>query len=286
MRMWILGSGTPVPARNSFGSAYIIETGADKLLFDCGPATTYKMAQVGIAPTEVDWLFFTHHHFDHDIDYPCFLLSRWDQSVGRENELEVFGPTPTELLTRRLLNETDGAFAHDWIARVNHPMSLAAFESRGGTLPRRPPHVRAQDLVAGTEVSRGTWQVRTAEAQHAQPWLDSIAYRLDTDEGSVVLTGDTRPCDEVARIAAGADTLVVSCLDRQERLDRTPLGSGIAGTTAAGEMAQRAGVRRLVLVHQFHTFATPGHRERGIAEAAQRFGGEIIFGEELMSVDL
>jgi ribonuclease BN (tRNA processing enzyme) len=42
-------------------------------------------------PTQVDYLFFTHHHFDHDVDYPCFLLTCWDQSVGRENLLRVWG---------------------------------------------------------------------------------------------------------------------------------------------------------------------------------------------------
>ena len=40
-------------------------------------------------------LFFTHHHFDHNIDYPCFLLCRWDQAAGRGSELNVYGPKQT-----------------------------------------------------------------------------------------------------------------------------------------------------------------------------------------------
>ena len=90
--------------------------GEDHILFDCGPATTHKLAKVGLLPTQIDYLFFTHHHFDHDVDYPCFLLTRWDQSTGKEKELEVYGPTPTETLTHRLLDEKERAFAHDWIA--------------------------------------------------------------------------------------------------------------------------------------------------------------------------
>ena len=88
----IVGSGTPVPSADRFGSAYLLSIGDTRLLFDCGPATTYKLARLGVAPTAIDHLFFTHHHFDHDVDYPCFLLSRWDQSVGGEPVLSVHGP--------------------------------------------------------------------------------------------------------------------------------------------------------------------------------------------------
>jgi len=43
----------------------------------------------------VENLFFTHHHFDHNIDYPCFLSCRWDQAAGRGSELNVYGPKQT-----------------------------------------------------------------------------------------------------------------------------------------------------------------------------------------------
>ena len=47
---------------------------------------------------DIDYLLFTHHHYDHDVDYPCFILSRWNLHVGDENELQVFGPALTEQL--------------------------------------------------------------------------------------------------------------------------------------------------------------------------------------------
>jgi len=61
--------------------------------------------------------FFTHHHFDHDVDYPCFLLCRWDQSIGRENRLQVFGPTLTERITERLIGERGAFHARRWVDR-------------------------------------------------------------------------------------------------------------------------------------------------------------------------
>ena len=98
-RIHILGAGTPTPTPTRFGSSYVVEVGDDQIMVDCGPAATYKLVQAGLWPTNIDYLFFTHHHFDHDVDYPCFLLCRWDQSIGQEGQLQVFGPTPTEKIT-------------------------------------------------------------------------------------------------------------------------------------------------------------------------------------------
>ena len=104
--------GTPTPTAERFGSAHVIKIGDQSLMFDCGPAATHKLVKAGLFPTQIDYLYFTHHHFDHDIDYPCFLLCRWDQSIGKENQLKVFGPTLTEKITEGIIGE-DGLFSHD-----------------------------------------------------------------------------------------------------------------------------------------------------------------------------
>src|SRR5688572_7588334 len=205
-RLYILGAGTPTPTAQRFGSSYVVEVGDEHLMFDCGPATTHKLVQAGLRPTQIDYLFFTHHHYDHDIDYPCFLMCRWDQGAGRERQLVVRGPAMTERLTERLIG-VGGAFEHDWRARTENPMSLNAFVSRGGTLPRRPPSVDVRDVGPGLVIETEGWQVTAAPAVHAQPWLDSLAYRFDSRQGSVVFTGDTEPCATVVDLARSADVL-------------------------------------------------------------------------------
>ena len=77
MRVYILGAGTPTPTAERFGSSYVVNVAGEYLMFDCGPAATHKLVKAGLWPTQIDYLFFTHHHFDHDVDYPCFLLCRW-----------------------------------------------------------------------------------------------------------------------------------------------------------------------------------------------------------------
>ena len=89
MKIHIIGSGCPVPAKDTYGSAFLLEVGTDLALVDCGPATTYKMARMGITPGNIHHVFFTHHHFDHNVDFPCFALTRWDVSNGAEPPLQV-----------------------------------------------------------------------------------------------------------------------------------------------------------------------------------------------------
>ncbi|MBI3028770.1 MAG: MBL fold metallo-hydrolase [Candidatus Rokubacteria bacterium] len=284
-QIFVLGAGTPTPTAHRFGSAFAVQVGGEYVMFDCGPAATHKLVKAGIFPTQVDYLFFTHHHFDHDVDYPCFLLCRWDQSVGKEQTLQVFGPTLTQTLTERIIGE-QGVFAHDWKARVNHPLSQRVFVNRGGTLPRKPPHVLAKDVGPGP-VHRGReWAVSAAPAEHVQPYLDSLAYRLDSAEGSIVFTGDTQPCRSVVDLARGADMMLCMCWDDQERMQANGEAPGQCGTTGAAQMAQEAGVKKLVLVHIGPHLSTHGPMEKGIGDVRRLYSGEIIFADELLTLRL
>ena len=284
-QVYVLGAGTPTPTATRWGSAFALDVGGEYLMFDCGPAATHKLVKVGIVPTRVDYLFFTHHHFDHDVDYPCFLLCRWDQSVGKENQLRVYGPTLTETITDRLLGE-NGAFVHDWKARVNHPVSQRVHVNRGGTLPRQPPSVLAKDVGPGLVHEGREWRVMATPAEHVQPFLDSLAYRVDGAEGGIVFTGDTQPCSSVVELARGAEIMFCMCWDYEAHMRAMGENIGQCGTEGAARMAQAAGVKRLVLVHVGPHLATHGPMEQGIGDVRKIYDGEVIFADELMSVRL
>jgi ribonuclease Z len=284
--IYVLGAGTPTPTPERFGSAFAIEIGKELVMLDCGPAATHKLVKAGLWPTDVDYLFFTHHHFDHDIDYPCFLLCRWDQSIGKENILQVFGPSPTEKITNGILDKSSGVFAHDWIARVNHPLSQKIHMNRGGELPRKPPEVRAKDIVAGNVFSTETWEVISAPAKHVQPYLDSLAYRFNTPDGSIVFTGDTEPCDSVIDLAKEADLMLCMCWDEQANMEKSGEHEGQCGTSGAAEMAARANVKKLCLVHIGPNLSQPNVMETALIGLRDIFKGQIIFADELDKIEL
>lgn len=280
VRLCVLGAGTPTPTSERFGSGYAVVVGKEVLLVDCGPATTEKLVQAGLWPLDVSHLFFTHHHFDHDVDYPCLLLCRWDQSTGREPTLQVYGPAPTSELTDKLIGER-GAFAHDWKARIGHPTSQRVFVNRGGALPRMPPVVDAFDIEPGWAMENEGWRMTCCRAQHVQPYLDSVAYRLDTGGASIVFTGDTEPCDEVVSLAAGADLLIGMCWDLECTMWGSGESRGQCGARGAGEMARAAGVKRLVLSHLGPSLSKGGAHGEAMAEVREHYDGDVAFAEQL-----
>jgi len=284
-RLHLIGTGTPTPTAQRFGTCYVLQLDEQYVMIDCGPASTYKLVKAGLFPTQIDTLLFTHHHSDHDIDYPCFLACRWDQSTGRENKLEVFGPAPTALITERLIG-LDGAFVFDWKARVGAPVSQSVHANRGGSLPRPEPDVSVTDIENGTVIERDNWKATARQVHHVQPFLTSLAYRFDTPRGSIAFAGDTGSVDTVAALAGGCDVLVVNCWDLQETMAANGEAPGQTGTLDAARMGSGAGAKTLVLTHTGPELCKEENRKKALAEIAAAFDGRIVFAEELTTLDL
>jgi ribonuclease Z len=289
-KIHILGSGTPTPTAERFGSSYVVDTGQGLVMFDCGPATTHKLVRAGLDVTDVTDLFLTHHHFDHDVDLPCFLLTRWDQSRPDTRELRVHGPQPTTNIVAELIGP-DGVFRRDIRARIEHPSSQRVYQLRGGVLPRPWPKVTTTDLAALDRVDGRDWTVTTARADHVQPYLDSLAYRIDTTEGSIVITADTARCPEVTALARDADVMLCCCWDHHdgpEQIDECVAGltGSMCGPEDAALMAAEAGVAHLVLVHTTVSIAEPAAAARAVAIADKIFPGTVTFAHEGLDIPL
>ena len=146
-----------------------------------------------------------------------------------------------------------------------------------------PPVVNARDVRPGVVAKGKTWEVIAAPAEHVQPYLDSLAYRVNTEEGSYVFTGDTAICDSVIDLAKGADVVFCNTTCVDEDYLGTPDLIYMMGTTGAGRLARESGAKQFVIVHN-RRIASPGLMERAIAMVAKEYGGQIIFGAEMMEV--
>jgi ribonuclease Z len=142
------------------------------------------------------------------------------------------------------------------------------------------------DIDATFVLEEHGFSVSTADTVHAQPFLESVAYRIDSDEGSIVFTGDTEPVDTVVELARGADLLVCMCWDLDAAMEAEGLSGGMTGTPSAAQLAAEAGVRALVLTHISPHLDTPSVRDDALRGAADAFDGRIVFGEELMVLDV
>lgn len=283
MRFWILGSGTPTPSLRRMCSGYVVEIGRDVLVFDHGFGAHHRLLELGIAATRVTHFFCSHLHYDHMGDYPRLLLTRWDQGASRIPELDVYGPPPIRQVTQALFGE-QGAFWPDLVARTEHPCSLSIYRARGGTGERGKPAPKVTELRPNETVDGGDWTVKAVGVAHFGPQLVSYGFRLDSREGSFVYSGDSGPCASMERLAQGCDVLVHMC----HYLSGTELCAEFAqscmGHLELARLAQKAGVRTLVLSHVTEQIDQPGVRERVVREMSEIYKGDIVFGEDCLEV--
>ena len=285
LRLTLLGTGTPTPSLERGGCSFLVEHDDDALLFDCGPGAVRRLLAAGVPPTRVTHLFLTHLHYDHCMDYAYLTLTRWDQGAGQIPDLQVYGPPGTARMTRLLFGE-EGAYQADLAGRTLHPGSHLIYEHRGGKLPRQRPAPRVREVGGGAAIEGGGWQARTAEMVHCQPHLESVAYRFESPEGSIVVTGDTAPNPQLVELARGANALLHMCHFLNDVETDPRLTTSCSGHLDAARTAAVSAVETLVLIHLTEQIARPGIRERMVAEAAAVFSGTIILGEDLMEIPL
>ena len=291
LNLHLLGCGYASPAGSGdatrHGSGFLLQVGPEFIMIDCGPGTTYKMARMGISTKAVNHVFLTHHHSDHNIDVPCFVLIRWNLCNGKEPPLHVYGPPPTRWFIEQLFGEK-GAFFPDWNARANHPVSVGGFERKGGVPPRPAPAFEVREVQEPGPVKVGetaSWTATAARVHHVEPWLSSFAYRFQTDQGDVVFAGDCGDCPELRELAQGAETLVIACVRVGSAKFPAAMDGVVTGTDEVRAIAKAAGVRRVVLTHNGGA-SSPQKRKPFIEEVSEVFPGEVLFPDELTTIDL
>ncbi|MEZ5739036.1 MAG: MBL fold metallo-hydrolase [Burkholderiaceae bacterium] len=284
MKITLLGTGTPAPSLTRQSSGYLIEIGDDIIVMDHGPGAAHRLLEAGCHPTRVTHAFISHLHYDHMMDYPRLVLQRWDMGAGRIPELKVFGPKPLADITNKAIGP-DGVFGLDVESRVSHQASLDVFVSRGGILPREKPRPIVREVAPGDVVEGNGWRVIVGEAQHFQPILECLGFRLETPETVFVYSGDSGGVPQsMIDLARDADILVHMChfASGMEPTDAYRLASGNHMDIA--EIARRANVKTVVLTHFIHLLDRPGVLEQLVCEMKAVFSGNIVVGRDLMEL--
>lgn len=277
----LLGTGTPAPSMTRQSSGYLIEIGRDLIVWDHGPGAHHRLIESGRRTIDVTHAFFTHLHYDHCMDYGRLVLQRWDQGAGRIPDLKVYGPPPIARMTEQLFG-ADGIYGPDIRARVEHRSSLDVYEARGGTVPRRWPAPVVTEIHAGSVVEGEGWKITVGHAQHVQPYLECLALRIDTKDGSICYSGDSGPHDAIVELAKGCD-LLIHMNHHFSGTEPTPAYRAAVGSHRDNALtASKAGVKTLVLTHLLAQIDQPGVREQIVHEIQQVFKGKVIWGEDLM----
>ncbi len=279
----LTGTGIPHATPGRAGAGVLVRHGDVALQFDAGRGTVIRLAEAGCEPHALDAVLLTHVHSDHVVDLADVAMTRWIQrqlhACGALTILAVEGEA-TRFVARMLEPYDD-----DIASRMAHVQADAPqLDLRSYPLPVTPTEVwRSGDGDVLVE----------AVGVHHEPIREAVAYRVTTPTGVVVISGDTRVCDEVEDLSRGADVLV------HEACRTTAMRDLIAGsvferifsyhadTVALGGLAERAGVPHVVLTHLIPSPTTPD--EEAAFEQDLRDGGytgHVTVGRDLVTVEL
>ena len=283
MKITLLGTGTPAPSLERQSSGYLFEVGGDLIVMDHGPGAHHRLIESGHRAVDVSHVFFSHLHYDHCMDYARLVLQRWDMGADRIPDLKVYGPPPIARMTD-LLFGADGVYGPDIRARVEHQSSIDVFEARGGQTPRRRPAPLVCVVHAGAVVEGDGWKMTVGHAAHVQPQLECLAFRLDSDEGSVCYSGDSGACEELVELARGCDVLIHMNHHFSGTEPTASYRQACGNHRDNAAIAARAGVKTLVLTHLLAQIDRPGIREQIVHEIQQEFHGTVIWGEDLLQL--
>ncbi len=275
----LTGTGYPRPHPDRAGPGVLVRGDGFALQFDAGRGTALRLAACGVSCRDLSALFITHHHSDHLVDIPDVALTRWTV-LDRDREdspLIVVAPEgPSARFARRMLEPYDDDIAVRVLqtGRATRPdVEVRAFE------PADTPCLAW---------SQGAVRVLARTVRH-EPVRPAVAYRVETPDGVVVVSGDTAACEEVAGFAAGADVLVHEVI-RTSRMAGTR-SAGIAhyhaDSVALGRVLAGSAVPLLLLTH-----IIPAPRdaddERALVDEVRSGGyrGEIRVGHDGLEVTL
>lgn len=278
-RLILLGTGGgPRPRKASSASAQVIVTNGAAYVIDCGDGVARQLAFAGVPLPSLRHIFITHQHSDHNADYGNLIWLAW--AAGLKTRVDAWGPPPLKKMTKLFFEMN----AFDIRMRM----------SNEGRVPLAPL-VHVHEIRDGGGVMTDDNVKVTAALVDHPPIVPSFGFRFDTHDRSIVISGDTAPSDNLVMLARGADVLVHSvmypaAIDRLARGVPTATSlkeSILAHQTAAedaGRIAERAGVKALVLSHLVPAEDGEVTDEMWIQAAQTRFRGTVILGKDLLEI--
>jgi ribonuclease Z len=266
----LLGTGYPRPDPQRAGPSTVVIAGDAWFVVDAGRGTTMRIAATDLMYANLRGVLLTHLHSDHTAGLPDLFNTSWQ--FGRKTvPLELYGPRGTKKLAHAMLD----FFAEDihWRRDV-----LEKHPAAGAT-------IRTHIVHEGIVYDDGKVKITAFPVDH-RPVVNAFGYRFESGGQTVVISGDTRPTENLVRYAKGADILVLEAYLPEHflRVDTPEVAARLMSyhTSAeeAGELAARAGVKKLVLTHLIPGNADETFRER----AGKAFKGEVVVGRDLLRI--
>lgn len=255
MRLTALGVSAAFPGPGEACSGWLAEEGATRIMVDCGSGVMSNL-QKHIPYYSINAIIITHMHADHFLDLIPFKYAlKYGFPEVEKLRPQLYLPPGGERVLSGMAALIDPA--EDFFAQV---FDVSEYDPHG-------------------ELVLGKLSASFAPTLHYTPAF-AVALRqtqnTSSNQGSrVVFSADSAPCQGLTDLARGADLLICEATYLSVEEEHTS-ERGHMTAREAGETAQEAGVRRLILNHLWP------HRDRRQAQAQAQavFSGSVELAQE------
>ncbi len=245
----ILGSSNAIPTKDNENTHMVIVGDERMVLVDTVGNPVLRLEQAGLDFNNLTDLIVTHFHPDHVSGLPLLLMDMW--LMGRRKSLNIYG-------------------LHYTLDRVEDLMKSYSWADWPHFFPVAFYRLPASEMTNVLDCP--DFKIYTSPVRHLIPTL-GLRVELNHTNKVMAYSCDTEPCEEVIRLGAGADVLI------HEASGAT---RGHSSAAQAGEIASRAEVGRLYLIH----YATGKYANGNLVEEARkRYQGEIALAKDFMTLD-
>jgi len=277
-----LGTGTPLPDPDRSGPATAVVVDGAAYLFDAG-AGVVRRASLGVRKgiaalnaVNLKIAFLTHLHSDHTMGLPDLMLTPW--TMGRTEPLELYGPVGTRAMTEGIQK----AWALDIDRRLHdlQPSTPRGWQVNVHEIQAGPVYRDERVTVTAIPVVHGAWE--------------AFAYRVQTRDKTIVLSGDARPSADLAKACQKCDLLIFEVYTMGSTEKVTPPWREYrrayhTSTKELGEIATVSQPGLLVLYHRANpgcdqagtSCGTSGSEAEALAEMHQFYAGKVVEAHDL-----
>jgi len=266
LNILFLGTGGSWPTIKRNVTSVALKRGSEIILFDCGEGTQRQFQKSKLSYMQITKIFITHFHGDHFLGIPGLIQTM--QLNDREIPLHIYGPKGMIKLTDQLLslgyfkpnykivshelNENEVIdFGEYYIKtlKVKHGAPTLAYALEEKMRPGKfnKPKALKLGIPEGPLFSK-LQHGQTIILKNGKKITPNMVLGESRKGRKIVISGDTKPIDEMIDFSKDADVLIHEATFDSELKD---VSGEYGHTTAfqAAEIAKKADVEKLFLVH-------------------------------------
>jgi len=300
LRVVFLGTGGSVPTLKRSLPSFVVQCPWGQWMFDCGENVQRQMMEAKVSFHRKMKVFITHLHGDHVLGLPGLLQTM--ALMDRKEPMQIYGPAGLKdflVCTKETLNfclnypveinqiNSEGVICDEEEYRViatksNHALESYAYAFVEKPRPGKfyPEKALALGIAAGelwSKLQRGE-EVELSNGKVVKP--SEVVGPMRAGR-KIVYSGDTKPFEDFAKFAEGADLVIHDCTFDDSLTEKAAV-DGHSTPTQAAEQAKASKAKQLVLFHISARYPNAGL----LLEQAKRVFPNSILAEDFMELEL